>query len=92
MKSIKDICYRYPRITHWIICLICFVIMVLTSSCAKKVEYITQYQEVKVPIKCEFEIPDRPLDSGDIVINTSNLLSYTERLEVVLRKCKDVTK
>lgn len=63
------------------------MLVVMLSGCATKVEYVDRPVEVKVPVKCELEMPKRP----DVVISVDGLRSvlvYTELLECTLRKCR----
>ena len=36
------------------------VLVVMLSGCATKVEYVDRPVEVKVPVKCELEMPKKP--------------------------------
>ena len=63
------------------------VLVVMLSGCASKIEYVDRPVEVRVPVKCELEIPKKP----DVVISVDGLrsvLMYTELLECTLRKCR----
>ncbi|WRD47681.1 hypothetical protein E5K43_00985 [Helicobacter pylori] len=53
------------------------------SACAKKIIY----QEVKVPIKCDIEIPTRPSEHLEALEYLRALLIYTETLENDLKFC-----
>nr|WP_181345249.1 hypothetical protein [Helicobacter pylori] len=53
------------------------------SACAKKIIY----QEVKVPIKCNIEIPTRPSEHLEALEYLRALLIYTETLENDLKFC-----
>ncbi|GAA7387149.1 hypothetical protein BD0137_14970 [Helicobacter pylori] len=59
------------------------VISVSFSACAKRVIY----QEVKVPIKCNIEIPTRPSAHLEALEYLRALLIYTETLENDLKFC-----
>ena len=66
---------------------IMMVLVVMLSGCATKVEYVDRPVEVRVPVKCELEMPKKP----DVVISVDGLRSvlvYTELLECTLRKCR----
>ena len=68
----------------WILMVLVVVVM---SGCATKVEYVDRPVEVKVPVKCELEMPKKP----DVAISVDGLRSvlvYTELLECTLRKCR----
>lgn len=63
------------------------VLVVMLSGCATKVEYVDRPVEVKVPVKCELEMPKKP----DVTIDVDGLrevLKYTEVLECTLRQCR----
>lgn len=63
------------------------VLVVMLSGCATKVEYVDRPVEVKVPVKCELEMPKKP----DVTIDVDGLravLTYTELLECTLKKCR----
>ncbi|GAA7308404.1 hypothetical protein HpM063_03640 [Helicobacter pylori] len=60
-----------------------FVFSVSFNACAKKVIY----QEVKVPIKCDIEIPSRPSEHLEALEYLRALLIYTETLENDLKFC-----
>lgn len=63
------------------------VLVVMLSGCAAKVEYVDRPVEVKVPVKCELEMPKKP----DVTIDVDGLkavLVYTELLECTLRQCR----
>ena len=67
----------------WIV----LVLVVMLSGCATKVEYVDRPVEVRVPVKCELEMPKKP----DVAISVDGLRSvlvYTELLECTLRKCR----
>ena len=63
------------------------VLVVMLSGCASKIEYVDRPVEVRVPVKCELEMPKKP----DVAISVDGLRSvlvYTELLECTLRKCR----
>ena len=63
------------------------VLVVMLSGCATKIEYVDRPVEVKVPVKCELEMPKKP----DVTIDVDGLravLMYTELLECTLKKCR----
>ncbi|WP_101001580.1 hypothetical protein [Helicobacter pylori] len=59
------------------------VISVSFSACAKKVIY----HEVKVPVKCDIEMPSRPSAHLEALEYLRALLIYTETLENDLKFC-----
>ena len=63
------------------------VLVVMLSGCASKIEYVDRPVEVRVPVKCELEMPKKP----DVTIDVDGLrevLKYTEVLECTLRQCR----
>ncbi|MBS3010874.1 hypothetical protein [Helicobacter phage COL 5-PUJ] len=60
-----------------------FCVSVIFSACAKKIIY----QEVKVPVKCDIEIPTRPSEHLEALEYLRALLIYTETLENDLKFC-----
>ena len=63
------------------------VLVVMLSGCASKIEYVDRPVEVKVPVKCELEMPKKP----DVAISVDGLRSvlvYTELLECTLKRCR----
>ncbi|GAA9279079.1 hypothetical protein TH0225_06570 [Helicobacter pylori] len=63
-----------------------FVFSVSFNACAKRVIY----QEVKVPIKCDIEIPTRPSAHLEALEYLRALLIYTETLENDLKFCTNL--
>ncbi|MFP6149272.1 hypothetical protein ACLGAM_05295 [Helicobacter pylori] len=59
------------------------VFSVSFNACAKKVIY----HEVKVPIKCNIEMPTRPSEHLEALEYLRALLIYTETLENDLKFC-----
>ncbi len=59
------------------------VLGVSFTACAKKVIY----REVKVPIKCDIELPTRPSEHLEALEYLRALLIYTETLENDLKFC-----
>ncbi|MUU46005.1 hypothetical protein [Helicobacter pylori] len=60
------------------------VFSVSFSACAKKAIH---HHEVKVPIKCDIEIPTRPSERLETLEYLRALLIYTETLENDLKFC-----
>lgn len=63
------------------------VLVVMLSGCASKIEYVDRPVEIRVPVKCELEMPKKP----DVAISVDGLRSvlvYTELLECTLKKCR----
>lgn len=46
-----------------------------------------QYKEVKVPVKCQVAIPERPQMTDDVIKNTIELITFTKDLEELLKVC-----
>ncbi|EJB97082.1 hypothetical protein [Helicobacter pylori] len=60
-----------------------FVVSVSFNACAKRVIY----HEVKVPIKCDIQLPSRPTEHLEALQYLKALLIYTETLENDLKFC-----
>ena len=63
------------------------LVVAMMSGCATKIEYVDRPVEVKVPVKCELEMPKKP----DVTIDVDGLkavLVYTELLECTLLQCR----
>ncbi|MCQ2942444.1 hypothetical protein JT057_07545 [Helicobacter pylori] len=59
------------------------VISVSFNACAKKIIY----RDVKVPVKCDIELPSRPSEHLETLEYLRALLIYTENLENDLKFC-----
>ncbi len=59
------------------------VVGVSFNACAKKIIY----REVKIPVKCDIEIPTRPSEHLEALEYLRALLIYTETLENDLKFC-----
>ncbi|MGN8518332.1 hypothetical protein ACR9M8_06305 [Helicobacter pylori] len=59
------------------------VVSVCFNACAKRVIY----HEVKVPIKCDIQLPSRPTEHLEALEYLRALLIYTETLENDLKFC-----
>ena len=68
----------------WIVMLATCVMLL---GCSVKTEYVDRPVEVKVPVKCELEIPKKP-DVSISVDGLREVLKYTEVLECTLRQCR----
>ena len=66
---------------------IMLVLVVMLSGCASKIEYVDRPVEVRVPVKCELEMPKKP-DVAISVDGLRNVLVYTELLECTLKRCR----
>ena len=60
---------------------------VMLLGCSVKTEYVDRPVEVKVPVKCELEMPKKP-DVSISVDGLREVLKYTEVLECTLRQCR----
>ncbi|MFP6230246.1 hypothetical protein ACLGCZ_07780 [Helicobacter pylori] len=63
--------------------ILAFCLSVCFNACAKKIIY----KEVKVPVKCDIEIPTRPSAHLETLEYLRALLIYTETLENDLKFC-----
>lgn len=63
--------------------------LLLLNSCAPKTITVTEFKEVKVPVKCQVAWPDRPTRQSPVALWVSDLVSYTLQLEAALKACTD---
>ncbi|MGL2640709.1 hypothetical protein ACQJ6H_02280 [Helicobacter pylori] len=63
--------------------ILAFVVSISFNACAKKIIY----KEVKVPIKCDIQLPSRPNEHLEALEYLKALLIYTETLENDLKFC-----
>ena len=63
------------------------VLVVMLSGCASKIEYVDRPVEVKVPVKCELQMPIRP-ENPTGIDGLRKVLIYTETLECTLLRCR----
>lgn len=68
----------------WIVMLATCVMLL---GCSVKTEYVDRPVEVKVPVKCELEMPKKP-DVSISVDGLREVLKYTELLECGLMACR----
>ncbi|WRA92620.1 hypothetical protein E5L38_01020 [Helicobacter pylori] len=61
------------------------VISVSFNACAKKIIF----RDVKVPIKCDIQLPSRPNEHLEALEYLKALLIYTETLENDLKFCTE---
>lgn len=60
-----------------------FFIAFMFNSCAQQVVY----KEVKIPIRCNVEIPKKPAYTDDFLKDLKEFLIYSEMLEKTLYFC-----
>lgn len=65
---------------------ILFCIMMSLNGCSS-VKPVVVTKEVMVPVKCEAEIPERPVKVNSITRNVASIVEYTEKLEVIIDTC-----
>lgn len=74
--------------------LIVIAVAMLTAAylpgCAKPAEpvYMTVYNDVLVPVKCEVDMPVRPLPADNPVVCMLDILQYAQELEITLKICR----
>lgn len=83
----NEISKKISKIIHWAIGLVIFCIAIFFWSCTPKIVTITEYKEVKIPVKCNFEMPKKPEPIKNAVEMNLLILKYVEELEVTLRSC-----
>ena len=68
------------------------VVTIMFVGCAQKdVRYVDRPVEVKVPVRCEIPLPEKPIVSVDAQ-GLKNVLMYTETLECLTFFCGTVAK
>ena len=71
-------------------CKLLAISLLLFLGCARPEGAIitrTVYEPVPYPVPCKVDKPARPARDGDVLIDTLNILEYTERLEKLLWAC-----
>lgn len=64
------------------------VVTIMFAGCAQKdVRYVDRPVEVKVPVRCEIPLPEKPIVTIDAQ-GFKNILMYTEALECWAKQCK----
>lgn len=60
------------------------------QGCAKAPDtvYRTVYQDVYIPVACDYPLPIKPLPTDSAVVNTIDILHYTRELEITLKACR----
>lgn len=53
-----------------------------------EVVYRTVYKDVLVPVKCDITLPIRPIQTDSPVLNTLNIIEYTQTMEIALKACR----
>lgn len=67
--------------------LLMVIMCLIISACARKELLVkTQYQEVKIPIKCPLKLPLKPLDKGDFE-SAKQISKYYLELEDIAKRC-----
>ncbi len=82
LTNLENVKRSFMKFSMKLLFLAC-VFSVSFSACAKKIAY----REVKVPIKCDIEIPTRPSEHLEALEYLRALLIYTETLENDLKFC-----
>ena len=71
-------------------CKLLAISLLFFLGCARSEPQIitrTVYEPVPYPVPCKVDKPARPARDGDVLIDTLNILEYTERLETLLWAC-----
>ncbi|TKX33327.1 hypothetical protein [Campylobacter taeniopygiae] len=63
-----------------------FISFVFTACAPKELLIKTQYQEVKIPIKCPLKLPLKPFDKGDLE-SAKQISSYYLEVEDIAKQC-----
>lgn len=73
--------------TRWSVAILIFCISLIFWNCAPKQQIITEYKEVKIPVKCFTTPPKKPEPIKDAVEMNLMILRYAQELEAALRSC-----
>lgn len=65
--------------------LLFFVFLFFTGCSSVKTAIVTK--DVYIPVKCEVDIPPRPVKVDSTSRNVISILEYTEKLEVIIEAC-----
>lgn len=64
--------------------LVAIISVILLAGCA---EPSIVYKEVKIPVRCDIKLPEKPEKSDDLVDTYARILKYTELVEAGLYFC-----
>jgi len=56
-------------------------------GCSTKVVTKIEYRDVKIPVRCDVTVPERPAYNADPVMGVVDILEYVETLEALLKAC-----
>ena len=63
------------------------VAWMLVGCASKEIQYVDRVQEVKVPIKCNIELPERPILKPGFE-GTKALVIYADQVTCVAKQCR----
>lgn len=92
IQQIKNIFYNFftkdSRLLIVIILVFVILIMYLVSGCSAGVS--VRYYPVNIPVKCNIDMPARPVFSENVLETNMNITKYAEELEAGLKMCRGV--
>lgn len=63
----------------------CYIILTIFLGCSPRVQ--TVHKEVKVPVKCDVNIPSKPKYQDNLTQDLKEALIYSDNLEKILYFC-----
>ncbi|RXJ80807.1 hypothetical protein CRU86_00070 [Aliarcobacter skirrowii] len=69
--------------------LMLFIFVLIITGCATKVKTEYVYKKVNIPVKCNVELPKKPLNDGSFETHKQKMIYYIT-VEDLLMKCKGV--
>lgn len=69
-----------------------FLLTLISTSCASKVQERIVYRDVNVaiPISCVDTLPSKPLPNSNIVLQNLEILQYAKELELIVSHCVSI--
>lgn len=90
IQQFKNIFYNFfmkdSRLLIAIILVFVILIMFLVSGCSAGVS--VRYYPVSIPVKCNIDMPAKPVFSENILETNMNITKYAEELEAGLKMCR----
>lgn len=62
-----------------------FIVGYILFGCSPKT--VVEYKPVNVPVKCEIDLPTKPVYTGDVVKDNISITKYAEEVENALQFC-----
>lgn len=72
---------------HITLAVLFFFLALVLFGCSAKPIYKQNIKEVYVPVKCHAQVPQKPKETGSIVLDNINIITYARELEQTLVLC-----